>query len=156
MNDDAQAIPKDVLASHDGVDLFRKLLSGEVPPPPMARTLDFSLASAEYGEVVFVGTPSRAFYNPSGTVHGGWAMTLLDSSVGCAVHTTLKAGEGYTTLELKTNFVRPLTADTGAMRATGSILHRGRRTATAEGRLIDAEGKLFAHATTTCMIFPLG
>ncbi len=154
MTSDVQTASGEALKSMSGLALFQAMLAGEVPPPSIAETLDFRLVDADHGRAVFEGAPSIAVYNPLGTVHGGWAMTLLDSCVGCAVHTTLQPGERYTTLELKTNFVRPITAKTGAMRAEGAIIHRGRRTATAEGRLVDADGKLYAHATTTCMVFP--
>jgi uncharacterized protein (TIGR00369 family) len=107
------------------------------------------------GRVVFIGTPTRAHYNPLGTVHGGWAATLLDSCMGCAVHTTLPAGKGYTTLEIKISYLRAMTDKTGTVRAEGVVLHAGRRSALAEGKLIDAAGKLLAHGTTTCMIFDM-
>jgi uncharacterized protein (TIGR00369 family) len=104
--------------------------------------------------VVFTGTPEWRFYNPIGSVHGGWAATLLDSALGCAIFTTLNKGDGWTTVELKVNYVRGLTKDTGPMRAEGRVIHRGRTIATSEGDLKDSAGKLYAHATTTCMIFP--
>ncbi len=103
---------------------------------------------------MFAGVPGYRHYNPIGAVHGGYAATLLDSALGCAVHSSLQRGEGYTTLELKLNMVRALTKDTGRITAEGRLLHRGRTVATAEGYLRDAEGKLYAHGTTTCMIFP--
>jgi uncharacterized protein (TIGR00369 family) len=116
--------------------------------------LGFDLIEAEAGRVVFRGVPQFRHYNPIGLVHGGFAATLLDSAGGCAVHTMLEKGEGYTTLELKINMVRALTSDTGPVTAEGRIIHRGRLTATAEAHLRDDAGKLYAHATTTCMIFP--
>ena len=103
---------------------------------------------------MFTGEPQARHYNPIGTVHGGFAMTLLDSALACAIHSTLAKGETYTTLEIKVNLVRPLTKETGLVRAEGRILHRGRTLATSEGDIKDAGGKLYAHATTTCMIFP--
>jgi len=106
------------------------------------------------GRVVFEGLPDASFYNPIGTVHGGFAMTLLDSALGCAIFTTLAKGEKWTTLEMKVNLVRPILKDTGLLRAEGRVIHRGRTVATSEGDLKDEGGKLYAHATTTCMIFP--
>jgi uncharacterized protein (TIGR00369 family) len=105
------------------------------------------------GYAEFIGQPSLRHYNPIGTVHGGVITTLLDRCMGCAVHTTLETGEIYTTLELKVNFVKAVTADTGPVRAIGKIIHRGRRSATAEGRLLDSEDRLLAHSSTTCLIF---
>jgi uncharacterized protein (TIGR00369 family) len=113
----------------------------------------FDLAEVEHGRAVFEGTPRLEHYNPLGTVHGGYAATLLDSCMGCAVHTTLPKGIGYTTLEFKISLVRPITADTGLVRAEGKVVSGGRRVATSEGRLTDSRGRLLAHATTTCLVF---
>ena len=121
----------------------------------MAELLGFALASVEHGEAVFKGRPARRHYNPLGTVHGGYAATLLDSALGCAVHSTLAPGEIYTTMEFKVHLVRAMTEEVGEVTAKGAIVHRGRRTATAEARLLDSEDRLFAHGTTTCMILPL-
>jgi len=137
----------------DGLDYLRGMIEGGFPRPPIAALLDFRLAEAEAGHAVFVCTPGEQHYNPLGVVHGGLACTLLDSAMGSAIHTTLKAGTAYTTLELKVNLVRAVTRETGPLRCEGKIVHRGRQTATAEGRLVDAAGKLYAHATTTCIIF---
>jgi uncharacterized protein (TIGR00369 family) len=120
----------------------------------MCATLGFHLAEVEAGRAVFAGTPEFRHYNPIGTVHGGFAATLLDSALGCAVFSTMAKGEAWTTLEFKLNLTRPLTKDTGEVRAEGRIIHRGRTVATAEATLKDAIGKLYAHASTTCMIFP--
>jgi uncharacterized protein (TIGR00369 family) len=137
-----------------GLEFIRAVFEGKLPAPPIAATMDFAGAEAEEGHVAFVGEPSEFHYNPIGVVHGGFAMTLLDSALGCAVHTTLAKGEGYTSLETSVNFVRPITSETGRVRCEASILHRGGRLATAEGRLIaEKTGKLLAHGTTTCMIF---
>jgi uncharacterized protein (TIGR00369 family) len=136
----------------NGIDYLRGMIEGKFPKPPMASLLGFDLAEVSDGFAVFECKPGEQHYNPIGVVHGGLACTLLDSAMGCAVNTTLKAGTGYTTLELKVNMVRPLTIDTGLMRCEGRIVHRGRQTATAEGKLLDAAGKLYAHATTTCII----
>jgi len=147
-------VPAEVLLSYDGLSFLKALIAGELPTPPIAQTLGFILAEAEPGRAVFTGTPQFRHYNPIGTVHAGFAATLLDSAVACAVHTTLAKGEAYTTLELKLNLVRALTEKTGPVRAEGRVIHRGRMVATSEGQLKDAAGKLYAHATTTCMIFP--
>ena len=116
--------------------------------------LDFHLAEADKGRAVFTGNTSERLYNPIGTVHGGFVATLLDSAAGCAIFSTLEKGEGWTTLELKVNFVRALNKDSGPLRAEGRLIHRGRTVATAEGDLKARDGKLYAHATTTCAIFP--
>jgi uncharacterized protein (TIGR00369 family) len=136
-----------------GLELFQKMLAGELPYPPIADTLGFMMVEAEKGRVVFQGTPRHRHYNPLGSVHGGFHATLLDSCVACAVQSTLEAGQGYTTLELKVNFVRTLTERNGPVRAEGRVIHVGKQIGTAEGRLVDADGKLYAHASTTCLIF---
>jgi uncharacterized protein (TIGR00369 family) len=137
-----------------GLERLRALVAGELPPPPIAELLGMRLAEVEEGRAVFEVEPGEQHYNPIGVVHGGYAATLLDSAVGCAVHTTLKKGERYTTLELKINLVRAITQDTGRIEAEGRIIHRGRTVGTAEGYLRDEAGRLYAHASTTCMIFP--
>jgi uncharacterized protein (TIGR00369 family) len=121
--------------------------------PPMIDTLDFDLVEVEMGRVVFEGTPSRRVYNPLGTVHGGYAATLLDSATGCAVHTRLAKGQGYTTLELKVAYHKAMTEQTGPVRAEGKVITMGRRTAFAEARLTDASGRLYATATSTLLVF---
>ncbi len=143
------------LASRGGLELLRGIMTGELPPAPISQTLDFFLAEVEPGRVVFQGNPQPAFYNPVGSVHGGWVATLLDSCVACAVHSLLPVGKGYTTVELKVNFVRAVVPDSGPLRAEGKIINLGGRIATAEGRLIDAAARLYAHATTTCLIFDM-
>lgn len=154
VGDGGGVVPADVLLAHDGLSFLQRIVDGSLPSPPMAHTLGFRLVEVAEGRARFQGTPSFRLYNPIGVVHGGYAATLLDSAVGCAVHTTLAKGEGYTTLELKLNLVRAITEGTGLLEAEGRIIHRGRTTATAEGSLRDRAGKLYAHATTTCMIFP--
>ncbi|MBI5670278.1 MAG: PaaI family thioesterase [Chloroflexi bacterium] len=139
-----------------GLDYMQAMIAGKVPRPPIAVLLNFHLVEVAYGRSVFVGEPAEYHYNPIGTVHGGLIATLLDSALGCAVHTTLPVGLAYTTLELHVNFVRPLTKDTGAIRCEGAVLHRGSRLATAEAKVFDRAGKLYGHGTTTCMIFPAG
>jgi uncharacterized protein (TIGR00369 family) len=140
---------------YSGLDFLRRIVEGTVPQPPIAATLGFTLAEAAPGFAVFTMTPDLRHYNPIGTVHGGVACTLLDSCMSCAVQTHVPRGQGYTTLELKVNLVRPITAATGPIRAEGRSLHVGRRSGTAEGKILDAKGNLLAHGTTTCMIFEL-
>jgi uncharacterized protein (TIGR00369 family) len=145
--------PREQVAGMAGMEMFRAIFAGELPPPPIGDTLDFVPIHMEPGIAIFQGRPQLRHYNPLGGVHGGWFATLLDSAVGCAVHTTLPAGKGYTTLELKVNMVRALTRDVPCVRAEGKVIHAGRQVATAEGRLVGPDGKLYAHATTTCLIF---
>jgi len=136
-----------------GLELLHAIAAGEAPGAPIAELLGFEAVEAEEGRVVFACVPRPDHYNPLGSVHGGLAATLLDSAMGCAVHSTLPAGAGYTTLELKVNFTRPITADTGRILCEGSVVHRGGRTATAEGRVFaEDSGKLLAHGTTTCLL----
>jgi uncharacterized protein (TIGR00369 family) len=140
-------------AGMTGLEYMRSVSAGEVPPPPIAVLLRMAPTRIEDGSVSFEGWPGEEHYNPIGVVHGGYAATLLDSAIGCAVHTTLPAGVGYTSLTLEVKYVRPITRDTGRVRADAEVLHRGRRQATAEARLVDVEtGKLLAHGTGTCMI----
>jgi uncharacterized protein (TIGR00369 family) len=136
-----------------GLEHMNALKSGALPPPPIVATLGLELVEAEEGRAVFAAEPAEYHYNPIGVVHGGLAATLLDSATGCAVETTLGPGVAYTTLELKVNFVRPMTRDTGRVVCEGKVLHRGGTIATAEGRLVAAEtGKLLAHGTATCLV----
>jgi uncharacterized protein (TIGR00369 family) len=136
-----------------GIDYMRRLAAGELPPPPIAVLLRMRPVEVEPGRAVFEGEPGEEHYNPIGVVHGGYAATLLDSALGCAVHTTLDAGEAYTTLSLEVKMVRAITAETPLVRAEGEVLYRGRRQATAQAKLTDAAtGKLLAHATSTCMV----
>lgn len=144
---------KDVLLSHSGIEIFRRMLAGELPYPPIGELLGFIIVEVDVGRVVFQGLPGKQHYNPLGAVHGGYHATLLDSCVACAIQTTLAAGQGYTTLELKVNYVRALTDKAGPVRAEGKVIHVGKQIATAEGRLVDQNGKLYAHASTTCIIF---
>jgi uncharacterized protein (TIGR00369 family) len=136
-----------------GIDYMRALAARELPPPPIAVLMRMAPVEVEEGRAVFQGKPGEEHYNPIGVVHGGYAATLLDSALGCAVHTTLPAGAAYTTLTLEAKFVRPITRDTGEVRAEADVIHRGRTQATAEARLTAVEsGKLIAHATGTCLI----
>jgi uncharacterized protein (TIGR00369 family) len=142
------------IAAMSGLEYLQHLLdSGQVPP--ISALLDFRLVRIEPGRAVFSGTPSEFHYNPIGAVHGGFAATLLDSALGCSIHTTLKAGSAYTTIELKVNYVRPLRMTTGLVTCEGQVIHVGSRIATAEARLTDAGGKLYAHGSTTCLVFPV-
>jgi uncharacterized protein (TIGR00369 family) len=135
-----------------GMEFLQKILAGDLPRPPIAALLNFDLVELREGHAVFAVDPAEYHYNPIGVVHGGLAATLLDSAMGCAVHSTLPAGAGYTTLEIKVNFIRAMTAETGRVRCEGKVVHVGGRTATAEGRVVDEAGKLYAHGTTTCLI----
>jgi uncharacterized protein (TIGR00369 family) len=136
-----------------GLQVFEAMLAGLLPRAPIGQTLDFNLIEARFGEAVFQGQPKASHFNPMGTIHGGWYCTLLDSALGCAVHTSLPAGRAYTTLELKVNLVRALTLKVPLVRAIGKVIHSGNQVATAEASLVGHDGKLYAHATTTCLVF---
>src|SRR5688500_7852783 len=138
--------------SLSGLDYLKKLIAGELPPPPIARLMNFTLTEIEEGRAVFECEPGEYHYNPIGLVHGGLAATLLDSAMGCAIHSTLPAGHAYTTLEIKVNFIRSLAADSGIVRCEGTVIHVGGRTATAEGKVFDSRHRLVAHGTTTCLL----
>ncbi|WP_068874937.1 MULTISPECIES: PaaI family thioesterase [unclassified Phenylobacterium] len=142
-------------AQLSGLEQLRAVFDPDRPEraPGIGRTMGFTVIEIEEGRVVFGGTPDENVYNPIGTVHGGYAATLLDSAVGCAVHSVLKAGQGYTTLELKVAYHRAMTKHTGPVRAEGRVVQAGRRAAFAEGRLTDAEGRLYATATSTLLVF---
>jgi uncharacterized protein (TIGR00369 family) len=145
---------RDAGVAMSGLDYLKAVFGGKLPPPPIAETMGFSGAEVDKGRAVFIAEPGEFLYNPIGVVHGGFAMTILDSAMGCAVHTMLAAGEGYTSLETSVNFVRPITLQTGRVRCEGKVIHSGGRIATAEGRLIaESTGKLLAHGTTTCLVF---
>jgi len=141
------------VAGRTGLEMLQAMLAGEIPRPPMSETLDFLLLRVEPGLAIFQGRPQLRHYNPLGTVHGGWFATLLDSALGCAVQTALPAGKAYTTMEFKVNLLRPLTEAVPLVRAEGKLLHAGRTVATAEARLVGPDAKLYAHGTTTCLIF---
>jgi uncharacterized protein (TIGR00369 family) len=146
--------PTDKILTFDGLSFLQAIVDGTLPAPPIAQTLGFDLVHVETGKAVFEGLPEFRHYNPIGVVHGGFTMTLMDSCMACAIQTTLAKGEIYTTLEVKVNLVRAITKDTGLIRATGRLIHRGRTTGTSEGDVRDAAGNLLAHGTTTCIIFP--
>ncbi|QWG24344.1 PaaI family thioesterase [Bradyrhizobium sediminis] len=147
--------PLDVMASMAGVDFVRAMFAGKLPAPPIMQTIEPFDQTAEPGVVAFHSIPGFRHYNPIGSVHGGYAATLLDSAMGLAVHSMLPPGVGYTTLEFKVSFIKGMTRDTGAVRTEGRTLSVGRRAATAEARITDAKGRLLAHATTTCLVFEL-
>jgi uncharacterized protein (TIGR00369 family) len=138
-----------------GLDFLRGLLDGSVPQPPIAALVGMAFKEVAEGRVVMSLTPAEYHYNPIGTMHGGVLATLLDSVVGCAVHTTLPKGRGYTTLEIKVNYVRAVTEASGELAAEGRVVHTGRRSAVAEGKVTDAKGRLCATASTTCLVFDL-
>ena len=148
-------VPLESLRTMSGMEVFQAIGEGRLPTPPIGRLIDFIAIEFEPGRMVFQGTPREDHYNPLGSVHGGYAATLLDSCVGCAIHTMLPAGRGYTTLELKINYIRGMTAQTGPVRAEGKTISVGKQVAVAEGRLTDSAGRLLAYATTTCLIFPI-
>jgi uncharacterized protein (TIGR00369 family) len=141
------------LRGRSGLQIMQALLAGELPFPHMMQTLDYHLVQVDRGRAVFQGAPQRMHYNPLGSVHGGWYATLLDSALGCAVHTVLEAGQGYTTAELGIHIVRAASERSGPLRAIGQVVHAGRQLATAEARIVDAAGKLYAHGSTTCLVF---
>ena len=147
--------PPEVMAGMAGIDFVRGIFDGSLPAPPIMQSIEPFDSSAEPGVVVMHSTPAFRHYNPIGSVHGGYAATLLDSAMGLAVHSMLPPGTGYTTLEFKISFVRGMTQDTGPVRSEGRILNVGRRTATAEARITDSKGRLLAHATTTCLVFEI-
>jgi uncharacterized protein (TIGR00369 family) len=138
-----------------GLELMQAMLRGEIPFASIGHTMDFFLVEVQEGTAVFQGTPHTPHLNPMGSVHGGWYATLLDSALGCAVHTMMPVGRAYTTAELSVNLVRGATPGKEPLRAIGKVLHCGKQLATAEGRIVDAAGRLYAHATTTCIVFDM-
>jgi uncharacterized protein (TIGR00369 family) len=143
------------VAGRSGLEVLQAMLRGELPYPPIARSLDFQLVEVEAGRAVFQGAPGPGHLNPLGTLHGGWYATLLDSALGCAVHTMMPAGRGYTTAELGVNLVKGIGPKVQRVRAEGRVLHCGRQLATAEAKLVGPDGTLYAHGTTTCLVFEL-
>lgn len=135
-----------------GLEYLRRITTGDIPPPPIMVLMNIKRLEIEEGRAVFYSEPQEYHYNPIGSVHGGYAATLLDSAMACAVHSLLPAGTGYTTLEIKVNYIRPLSGKTGLISSIGKVIHVGGSAATAEGSIVDGEGKLYAHATTTCLI----
>jgi uncharacterized protein (TIGR00369 family) len=147
---------RDDMAGHSGLELMQKMVAGELPQPPIAKTLGFHVVEVERGRAVFECVPAEYHYNPIGIVHAGLAMTLMDSAMGLAFVTTLEEPTGWTTLEVKANFTRPLTVDTGLVRCVGSVVHPGRRVATTEARVEDSQGRLCAHGTSTILVLEDG
>ncbi|WP_372660772.1 PaaI family thioesterase [Hydrogenophaga sp.] len=143
------------IAGKTGMEVMQAMLRGEIPHAAIASTLDFLVIGLADGEAVFQGTPGPQHFNPMGTVHGGWFATMLDSALGCAVHTKMPPGRGYTTAELSVNIVRALTPKVPRVRAIGRVIHCGRQLATADAKLIGPDGTLYAHATTTCLVFEM-
>jgi len=146
----------DQVAGLTGLELMQAMLRGDLPYAAIAKTLDFTIVEVSEGRAVFQGTPGPAHLNPMGTIHGGWYATLLDSALGCAVHTMMPVGRGYTTAELGVNLVRAINpAKTPRVRVEGKVIHCGRQLATAEARLYGPDGTLYAHGTTTCLVFDM-
>jgi len=145
-------VPPATATAATGLEFLRGMIEGRHPAPPFSAATDIWIVSAEPGRVVFEAMPSARFYNPMGSVHGGWIATLLDSGMGCAVHSTLKPGQVFTTLEMKTVFVRAAYEKTGRLRCENLLLHAGSRIASAEGKVYDGEGRLVAYGSETCLI----
>jgi uncharacterized protein (TIGR00369 family) len=148
-------IPHEDLAKYCGLELLQRLVDGKYPAPPIAGLLNFTLTEVGEGWAVFRGLPGERHLNPLGSVHGGWAATVMDSALACAVQTMLQVGEGYTTAEFKVNLTRPLMPGMGEVVCEGRVLHRGRTLAVSEATLKDRNGKLLAFGTETCSIFPM-
>ncbi|MCX4987675.1 MULTISPECIES: PaaI family thioesterase [unclassified Streptomyces] len=140
---------------YSGLDFLREMQAGRLPAPPISATLGMTLEEVEHGRVVFALVPGEEHYNPIGSVHGGVYATLLDSAAGCAVQSVLPPGTGYTSLDLTVKFLRPVTVDTGTVRAVGTVVSSGRRTALAQAELFDAADRLLAHTTSSCLLFPV-
>ena len=143
------------IAGKTGLEMMQAMLRGDLPSPRIATTLDFVMVEVHLGRAVFQGTPGIAHLNPMGAVHGGWFATLLDSALGCAVHSMMLIGRAYTTTQLGVTLVKALTPKVQRVRAIGTVIHCGRQLATAEARLVGPDGTLYAHATTTCLVFEL-
>ena len=141
--------------SKTGLQLIEDMFAGNTPPPNITQPLDFLMMHVKQGYVVFQGTPQESFYNPMGTIHGGWFATLLDSAMGCAVHTMMPIGRAYTTAELSVNMVKAITTKVKSVRVIGEVVHCGRQLATAQARLVGSDGTLYAHATSTCLVFDM-
>jgi uncharacterized protein (TIGR00369 family) len=135
-----------------GLEFFRQIMLGRLSPPPLVALLGLRIVEVGEGRVVFAGTAQEEFYNGLGVAHGGWAATLLDSALGCAINTTMPAGRSFTTLELKVNYTRPLRREVGEVRCEATVIHVGNRTATSQARIVDSGGKIYAHGTTTCIL----
>ncbi|WP_406374986.1 PaaI family thioesterase [Streptomyces sp. NBC_00647] len=149
------AVPAAAVGRYSGLDFLREMQAGRLPAPPISATLGMTLEEVEHGRVVFALVPGEEHYNPIGSVHGGVYATLLDSAAGCAVQSVLPPGTGYTSLDLTVKFLRPITVDTGKVRAVGTVVNSGRRTALAQAELFDAADRLLAHTTSSCLLFPV-
>jgi uncharacterized protein (TIGR00369 family) len=145
-------VPRESAAAMSGLEFLEKLRDGALPAPPFAEVTDIWIMEVERGRVVFEAKPSPRFLNPMGSVHGGWISTVLDSAMGCAVHSIMQPGQAYTTVDMSVSFVRPVSAGTGLIRCEGKLIHAGNRIATAEGRLWDASHTLIAHGSETCLV----
>ncbi|HEY9326944.1 MAG TPA: PaaI family thioesterase [Streptomyces sp.] len=152
---DDPSIPAQAAREMSGLDFLREVRAGRLAAAPIGKTMDFALDEVEHGRAVFSLLPGEEHYNPIGSMHGGVFATLLDSAAGCAVQSTLPAGTAYTSLDLTVKFLRPVTVDTGRVRAVGTVLSGGRRTALAQAQLLDASDRLLAHATSSCLLFPV-
>ncbi len=153
---DARRVSLQEMAQYSGLEYLTKVFAGELAGAPIASTLDYYPVELEVGRVVFEGEPKHFVYNPIGSVHGGYAAAILDTVLGCSIHSMLEAGQGYTTVELKVNYVRAMTDKTGFIRAEGKVIHVGKSLATSEAKLYGRDdGKLYAHGSTTCFVFPL-
>lgn len=148
-------IPHEDVEHYTGLELLRRVVAGEYPAPSIAARMNFGLVEAEEGRVVFEGMPGARHFNPLGSVHGGWAATVLDSALGCSIHTLLGKGEGYSTVEMKINYLRPISDRTGLVTCEGKVVNKGRTLAVSEARMMDEKGKLLAIGTETCAIFPI-
>ena len=148
-------LPRAIVREKTGLEILQAMRDGKLPLPPMAAVIPMRIAEVALGRVVLACEAEEQFYNAMGIVHGGYHLTVLDSCMGLAIYSTLGPGLGQTSIETKVNFVRPVTAATGPLRVIGTSLHTGSRTGTAEGRLVDGNGKLYAHGTTTCFLFPV-
>ncbi|PPQ36820.1 uncharacterized domain 1-containing protein [Rhodoblastus acidophilus] len=148
-------VPQEVAVGMSGLEFLRGILEGRYPAPPFAEVADVWPVSVEKGRLVFEARPSSRFYNPMGLVHGGWLALLLDTAMGCAVHSALEAGKAYATTDLRTTYVKPVREATGRLRCEATLLHISGRTASAEGKILDARGALIAHGSETCQIFPI-
>lgn len=148
-------VSMDALSTKSGLEIMRDIIAGKLPAPPISKTLSFWMTEAEEGRAVFRGVPKHEYLNPLGTIHGGWSATVMDSALACAVQTTLKLGEAYTTTEFKVNLIRPITPETGEVVCEGKVVSRGRTIAVSECRLMDDRGRIMAFGTETCSIFPV-
>lgn len=147
-------VPLEAFSTMSGLEIMRAIISGDLPAPPISRTLSFGLTEADEGRVVFRGTPKSEHLNPAGTIHGGWTATIMDSALACAVQTTCKRGEAFTTTEFKVNLIRPILPDTGEVVCEAKVVSRGRTIGVSECRVFDARGRIMAFGTETCSIFP--